>query len=385
MHDVKVIAVVPALLVSICGCSGEDLTVTLLADDSDVDQLAVEELPTPQTYALENAHAAPSAIASRGELGTLSQAITPSVYGTVTYIGNIPSNKDTAWFDHAQGVAIAPINGVINMFYSTNTVMYGREAQSSSQFGVSQNFPSGNWTWSMPGFPSTPGNYNHFGDPDFVENASGTSDLVYVTVEEDGKDFPPLLLIYSVIGPSAATLQSAKLLEDNPTNDSPWVSAWSPNPRYVATSPFNSNYVVLYYDTVSGVGFDYAAAPDIYQLTTDTFQSLSLTAIQGGEFNKNGRLFLIAENGPSGPGVYAFVFEHANAGAFAGQTVLMNFDYYPATLTPGRGEEFEGITVGTIDPPEANDLSDIHVVLNQGGSIFFKHWVVSQNWEHFAP
>jgi hypothetical protein len=116
-------------------------------------------------------------------------------------------------------------------------------------------------------------------------------------------------------------------------------------------------------------------------LSTTSFQRMSLERIQGGEFNKDGRLFSLAEGGQGSgtqPGIYAFVFATSPGNSvFAGAAVLQQFDVYPATLTPGRNEEFEGLPVATIDPPSANDLSDIRAVLNQDGDVFFKHWVVS--------
>jgi hypothetical protein len=54
--------------------------------------------------------------------------------------------------------------------------------------------------------------------------------------------------------------------------------------------------------------------------------------------------------------------------------------YYFAAISTSetKNEEFEAITCGTIDPPSANDDSQVHAVLNQDESIFFKHWRVSQ-------
>jgi hypothetical protein len=361
----------------IAGCSGQDSTTIAMGDDA-----AFDDLPTPYTYAEENAAPAPFAANFPSPLGSLSQAITSPVYGQVTYLGDIPSNKDTNWFNHAQGVAIAPLNGVINTFFSTNDRIYGREAQSSHQYGVSQSFPGGNWQIplsSVHQFLST--GYNHFGDIDYVENAEpGGADLLFVPLEGNAQGLTPALVVYSVAPPNAWTLTSIALLSQNHGLGLPWISAWTPNPRYIVTSGFNGNSAMMYYDDTPGLGVSINNPGQSVLFKGANLQTLSFSRIQGGEFNKNGRLFLLAEVGPSGPGVYAFTF----VTAAGGELFLQLFDYYPATLTAGRSEEFEGITAGTIDPPEA-PLAHIHAVLNQDEDTFYKHWSVSQNTAHFAP
>jgi hypothetical protein len=137
---------------------------------------------------------------------------------------------------------------------------------------------------------------------------------------------------------------------------------------------------MMYYDDTPGLGVSVNSPGQTVFFRNANLQTLSFTAIQGGEFNKNGRLFILAEGGPSGPGVYGFAFVTATSG----ELFFQLFDFYPATLTAGRSEEFEGITAGTIDPPEA-PLAHIHAVLNQDGDTFYKHWSVSQNTAHFAP
>lgn len=363
------------------GCAGE------AAWDSPTEARAPDVLPTPYTYAEDNVPPSSAGARSGAEVGTLAQPLTSDVYGTVTYIGDIPSNKDTdGWFNHAQGVALAPQSGVINMFYSENGNIRGREAQSSSQFGISQSFPSGTWHIQLDSLPAgIPDSYDHFGDLDYVENAVGTTDLLYVPLEQSSQVNAPYVVVYSVTPPNGWVMQGTALLAENPSEQAPWISAWTPNPRYLVTSAFTASATQMYYDATEGVGVSFNAAAETVELTTAGFASLTLQRIQGGEFNKDGRLFLIAEDGPSDAGVYAFAFATATSGSFSGQLVLRQFDFYPATITAGRNEEFEGLTVGTIDPPGANDLSRIHVVLSQDGSIFFKHWNVSQNTGHFAP
>jgi hypothetical protein len=151
----------------------------------------------------------------------------------------------------------------------------------------------------------------------------------------------------------------------------PWVAASKTEKDVLYSSAFDTGTVIAYHDNDPGPGvrLDNGTAQTLLDSNS---RPMSLTGVQGGEFNRAGRLFLIAE-GPN-PGVYGFV--RGAAGTYR------KFDFYPADLKTSS-EEFEGITVGLIDPPGANDRSQIHAVLNQGGNIFFKHWVVSQHASDF--
>jgi hypothetical protein len=322
-----------------------------------------------------------AAAAEQEPVAELQQGLTSPYYGTVTYIGNIPSDKATDWFSHAQGVALGLRGGQVNMFYSTNSRLYGREAQSSSQFGVSQSMPAAHWEHG-PSRVLTDLKMNHYGDLDFQHTSS--SDILLVPCERDDRAFA--VVASFVLGdPYMMSFHSYAVLSGN-GGSAPWVAASKADPSQVFSSPFNGNFVARYRDSDAGPGFNLAAfnsANDTIFLVNSNYAKKTLNKIQGGEFNYGGRLFLIASE--PAPGVYGFELVTApSTSALAGKQVFRQFDFYPAELHPSRHEEFEGITVGLIDPPAANDRSQIHVVLNQDGNIFFKHWSVSQLTSHFT-
>jgi hypothetical protein len=329
-----------ALLTGLCGCSGEGGAEPGESDASfDADDSA--------------------------KLGTQEQDLTSSIYGTVTYLGNIPSKKGTDWFEHAQGVALGLRGGNVNMFYSTNGRIYGREAQSSSQFGISQSMPNPHWEYGIPRVLSDL-KFNHFGDLDFEHFAGG--DTLLVPMERDAHD---LTVVASfVVNDAYFTFFNGFAVLLGNGGHAPWVAASKTNPGLLYSSGFNTSTIIEYRDSDPGPGFSLDNGTAL-SLKNKAAAPLTLTGVQGGEFNQAGRLFLIAE-GPE-PGVYGFERNGA---------VYREFDYYPADVK--SGEEFEGITVGLIDPPGANDRSQIHAVLNQGGNILFKHWSVSQRASDFT-
>ena len=166
-------------------------------------------------------------------------------------------------------------------------------------------------------------------------------------------------------------------------NDAPWIAADKTDTSFICSSNFNNvTEVIQYHDADAGPALNLDWFMSI-PLTDSHSSTLTFSGVQGGEFNAGGRFFMLAQGGPNGPGVYMFVFEFfTSGGPFVNQWVLKLLDYYPAVI--GGSQEFEGITVGRIDPPGANDLSQIHAVLNSGGNVYFKHWSVTQNTSHFT-
>jgi hypothetical protein len=300
-------------------------------------------------------------------LGAQEQDLSSPIYGTVTYLGDIPSKKGTdGWFEHAQGVALGLRGGNVNMFYSTNGRIYGREAQSSSQFGVSQSMPAAHWEYGIPHVLSVAG-FDHYGDLDFAHTVG--ADALLVPMERDAHHDKTIVASFVVADDYFLFFNSYAELKGN-GGHAPWVAASKTNPGLLYSSGFDTSTIIEYRDSDPGPGFTLDDGTAL-SLKNKAGESMTLTAVQGGEFNLAGRLFLIAE-GPA-PGVYGF--ERSGA-------VYREFDFYPAAKK--SSEEFEGITVGLIDPPGANDRSQIHAVLNQGGYIFFKHWSVSQRASDFT-
>lgn len=93
MRAARVIVAVFPVIIAICGCSGEDCTVAIVADGAAADEFATDELvaeerPTPHTDTVENAPATRAEHTSREELGTLSQAIQTPTYGQIDLVSD---------------------------------------------------------------------------------------------------------------------------------------------------------------------------------------------------------------------------------------------------------------------------------------------------------
>ena len=101
--------------------------------------------------------------------------------------------------------------------------------------------------------------------------------------------------------------------------------------------------------------------------------------IQGGSFSKRGHLFLLAQEGTYGSGVYAFNMKTGRLSV-----------YLYAELHPGFGrwEELEGITIWDLDSIDETDgmRGQIHAGLidvdkpdvdpNPDMELYMKHWRV---------
>jgi hypothetical protein len=320
-------------------------------------------------------------------IGVQQSELASNLYGTVTYLGDIPDNKKTSWFGDAQGVALGALNGQVVMFYADKQALYGREAQSSSQFGISQDMPAASWRY--PGMPFA--GYNHYGDLDYVHNATPAGENILLVPLENSGHTNPQLVVFSVGAQPTLTVQSTATLYQSTTGEAPWVAAYKPDLRYIFSSEFTASRVTRYRDADPGVGvrFDTSKPFPLTKGPLSDLRPLTLIKIQGGEFNAAGKLFLLAQdsNETSGaaPGIYAFQFVAAPASSpFGAVSVLQLFDFYPIELHLDKSEELEGITLGLIDPPGANDRSQIHALLNQDHEIFFKHWSVSQGTGDFT-
>lgn len=355
-------------------------------------------------------------------VGVIRQAVMTEPYGDMKYIGNIPSDKETTWFDESQGVA----NGIRSdeqvMFWSSTRKIDGWAAPDSKLFGLGKTGDDYSPKWKT-GLPSWGGSntWNHFGDIDYAHNAQGTHDLLYAPIEYKGKGKYPRLVVYEVGKPGALKLIGYATLSAGGTNSSkeaPWVAAWKsdiPISR-VVSSRFNikkGEGVDLYDIDVDVSGRNVALSyQGVMKIVNDSGKDMWLSKIQGGEMNMGGDLFLLAQDGSKGPGVYVFEQE-----AVPGINRWRLADYLYAEIHPpsfdleiGRidadiplidvpfgddlvsclGEEFEGITVGLIDPPGSGNKSHVHALLRQfncpgqgDDTNFFKHWEAKKNTNAF--
>jgi hypothetical protein len=375
-HTLTVAAYLASAALATLGCSAEVL------EQDDIEVLE----------AMEERHGVEG-------VGVIRQAVMTKPYGAMDYIGNIPSNKETTWFDESQGVANGLRQGEQLMFWSSNKKIDGWACTESKLFGLGKTGDDYSPKWHV-GLPWGSSTWNHFGDIDYTHNAVGSHDLLYAPLEYKGKAKQPRLAVYEV-KPGTLDLLGYATLDadgDNYTKEAPWIASWKArtNTDRVLSSRFDiekGEGVDLYDINVDVPGrkvtLSYQGA---MKIVDDTGEEMWLGEIQGGEMNMGGDLFLLAQLGPKGSGVYVFEQE-----AIPGLNRWRLADYLYAQIKRKQeqlfechGEEFEGITVGVIDPPGSGNTSHVHALLRNfecsGASDhtnFFKHWEAKKSTNAF--
>ncbi len=318
----------------------------------------------------------------------------PPAYGQVGFVGTHPKNKQTSWFNEAQGLACGMWRGQPCVFFSTKRRVFGWSATGSTLVGISKNLPDTRWEARVPQALSR--HYAHFGDLDFRPRGTARGDaLLFVPLEAKRKIHarrPPVLVVYSLPSRNELRLEGHALLEANGESQgfaAPWIAAWPPNPAYVFTSAYDTDtsaeplQILMYRDHDPGLGVRLSFERAV-PLVDDEGRSVRLRQLNGGEFNAAGDLFLLAQGGPCGPALYGYALARWGERMVFRQTGCHRVQIH---LRRGKNEEFEGLTTGSLPIPHGDShIRGIVANWETFGKtgIFLKHWRV-ENPEPFEP
>lgn len=321
-----------------------------------------------------------------------------SPFGQVTRM-NLPEGQVTTdgWGNGMQGVAVGGYKQGKYIFFSTKDRIRGWRVDDSSRYGLDHSRRSPRWEWGVPtDLPGEP----HFGDLDYDENVPGTSgaDLVYVPYEDNTKSNHPRLAVFRIVGsPGSApghTYVGSDVLDDlGPGRDMPWVAIKN-GTQCVYTSGFRIQAgqqpfgVTEYCDTDSSAGVN-MGPPVRHRILDRSGNEMSLDGVQGGDFivrsSNIGYLFLLAQGGPESAGAGRGIYVFQTRTNMTGDPFVM-IDFLPAEMHPGRNEEYEGMTVGDVDPVGENNRAQIHALVVRNPpwweypwgdhDFYFKHWRV---------
>lgn len=303
--------------------------------------------------------------------------------GDAINLGDIPSNKRTDWIrqrplnptrldEGIQGVAHDDYHWY---FIQNKRIHKWHISWADNLFGIAEYLPPSDRriTVGLP-YPYKDSGYNHFCDADFVESWRSGEGALVVPIESEGHTLPPILVEYD----SNLVPHSVYGLLNQSTNSAPWVSVCPFHEDLIFTSDFYSCRgpvtlnVYKRHRNSSGelVSFGYLGDFPLYTLEGE---SIELEKIQGGEFSPTGNLFLLAQGGVNGSGVYAFDMRSGRL-----------FDFYYAMIEEDDNQEFEGLTIWNLDAPEFEGyrvFGQLHVILADDEAltrtdIYFKHWRV---------
>lgn len=264
---------------------------------------------------------------SIGKKGAVNSIASISPFTSITYLGNDPSGGQSYFLDSPQGLA------------NDGTHWFLANAESIFKWNGSTGFLDGN---SLPpgtqftGMPSAISSYDHFGDLDYEED----QDLLYVPLERRDKSLAPRLVVFDA---NFNYIDSDILDKNNAsTNETPWVSI-EPVSKEIYTSKFDYVSELWIYedlDNGSGLNLNYLRS---LSLKKSNGSSMVLRDVQGGEFSKTGHLFLYAQDGPNGMGIYVINIQNGR---------LLNYEY--VQYDSGNDQEFEGITIWDLDDEPNN-------------------------------
>ena len=222
--------------------------------------------------------------------------------------------------------------------------------------------------------------YGHPGDPDWatLPDANTVSPFLFVPIETMDRDRVPLVLVYrdSADEPLEGGWNSVPLAANTKRNEAPWLAV-QPHTGLLFTSEFHMNsamgrlraYVITILEKRKQVIIDCGTKLPLYDRNG---RPIDIRRIQGGDFSPDGDLYILAEDGDYGPGIYIFEMEN---GVLTG--------HLPIGLSRSlvRPEEFEGLTYW--DPGDGFDSAGtgrLHAVLKAERIthvlLTFKHWSV---------
>lgn len=280
------------------------------------------------------------------------------------YLGNDPSRGESSYVDGPQGLA----NDGAHWFLANKEKIFKWDGS----YGFPAYAPVGSQYTEMPSAVSS---YDHFGDLDYEED----QDLLYVPLERNDKSLAPRLVVFDA---NLNYIDSDVLdKNDTSTNETPWVSI-DPVSKEIYTSKFDNVSELWIYedlDNSSGLDLDYIRSLSLKE-TNGT--SLVLHGVQGGEFSKSGHLFLFAQDGPEGMGIYVINIQNGR---------LLNYKY--VQYESGKRQEFEGITIWDLDnePNSGGFEGQVHALVWQDGGLFrgakywLKHYRVHPSTETLYP
>ena len=294
----------------------------------------------------------------------------PDSIGMIEYLGNNPFDRRLDWLRGFQGVAKNT-----NLNHWVFTIL-----GNIFSYHVSKEL-KGRYRWSKPGYiigkkmdtELKNEGYNHFGDPDWSDFFQ--TPFLFVPVEHENKSKFSKVAIFKDNNNDRLQYEGSLDLipgniEDRNQKDAPWL-AIHPKNGLLFTSRFNAIDKLRVYK-FSSSSLSEISFYKYYTLFGKDDGPIEVRRIQGGCFSPNGHLFLLAEDGYLGSGIYGFDMRTGRLAAFI-----------DAELHRGYGQEFEGITIWNLDQINntSNIRGQIHAglidnVAAHGLDFYFKHWRV---------
>ncbi|MFH1438551.1 MAG: hypothetical protein ABIJ56_22775 [Pseudomonadota bacterium] len=283
--------------------------------------------------------------------------------------------KKHKWLHSFQGIARSELSGDWIVTTSADRCApalkkSGKIIQFPASHGLPQKKPADTVEADIPKELRKKG-YNHPGDPDWAAppDTKTASPFLFVPLEAMDRDRVPLVLVYrdTADEPLQGGWNSVPLAANTKRNEAPWLAV-QPGTGVVFTSQFHMNsacgwlraYVVTILENRKQVAIDCGTEVPLYDRDG---RPINIGRIQGGDFSPGGDLYLLAEAGDHGPGIYMFEMEKGSLTGFI-----------PVGLSRSlvRPEEFEGLTYGDTGGFQLHAVLKAeritHVLLT------FKHW-----------
>ena len=275
--------------------------------------------------------------------------------------------KKHKWLHNFQGIARSELSGDWIVTTSADRCVpalkkSGKIFKFPASHGLPQKKPAETVEADIPEELQKKG-YNHPGDPDWA------SHFLFVPLETMDRDRVPLVLVYrdTADEPLQHGWNSVPLAANTKRNEAPWLAV-QPGTGLVFTSEFFMNsatgwlrvYVITIMENRKQVIIDCGTEVPLYDRDG---RPIDIRRIQGGDFSPGGDLYILAEAGDYGPGIYIFDMENYSLTGFL-----------PVGLSRSlvRPEEFEGLTYGDTGGCQLHAVLKAeritHVLLT------FKHW-----------
>jgi hypothetical protein len=265
-----------------------------------------------------------------------------------------PNDSSMSWTYILQGVTHDNDNWYITGQYGITSIPVDHDLNDHSATYTSAPIPDALWARG----------YNHLGQPAYANG------YVYVPLEGAG---PPMVVAYDT---NLNVISWTTLDPHGVTNESPWVGI-NPVDGYLYTSNFETSptnplraYKITWLANTSEPGKRILELDlvDSLVLRNESGTPITIGAIGGGAFTKNGHLYLSSDRDGK---VYGF-----DPTGTRKKTIGVDYSGF------GSSQELEGLTVWDLDDGRApNVRGELHLVMSTRDgfslhfdSIFFKHY-----------
>jgi len=318
----------------------------------------------------------PEAFPYKMTIRTLLKALEwPEVY---EYKADYPKAAAPGWTDNLEGVT----NDGTNWYFTQDIALWEIPPIWWDTEIDRDALPKGMY---VQGIPHELKNYNHIGDLDYWVRPEGGT-FLFVPFENQDLD-PPLegaIALYKTDGSKPPIYLGSTNLGPSPHPQAPWCAV-NPLNGLLYTSDFHTNSLYVYKisfisNTTSGISGLELLNLGNFQLKDELGNPISLYAIQGGVFSKNGHLYLVSDKGYSGPAGHDDD-EVINSGIFGFDMITgrrIKKIYVPYIPELPDFEELQGITIWNRE-----DVDHIHLIMLDNekpddDDLYFKHWKVSE-------